>query len=120
MSVILVVEDDKSLRDSVEWLIRDMGHHVLLASDLDGALGHLSAPASIDALFVDMRLDSSALGGCEVADRAIFLRPGLRVLYTSGQPLTPEIARHLVRGGMFLEKPYSLAHLEKSVDALLH
>jgi DNA-binding NtrC family response regulator len=120
MAVILVVEDDWFVRQSVEWLIGELGHRALMASDLAGALRHLWAPDQIDALFVDIRLDARAWGGCEIADRAIDLRPDLRVLYTSGNPLTAEMARHFVDGGRFLEKPYSFEHLGRSVDELLH
>ena len=120
MAVILVVEDDPSVRQSVEWLIGELGHRTLLASDLAGALEHLSTPQPIDALFVDIRLNTEPLGGCEIADRAIGLRPGLRVLYTSGNPLTVEVASHFVTGAQFLEKPYSFENLERSVDELLH
>lgn len=120
MAVILVVEDDRFVRESVEWLITELGHSTLMASDLAGALEHLSAPKQIDALFVDIGLNARALGGCEVAERAIDLRPGLRVLYTSGNPLTADLARHFVAGGHFLEKPYSFERLVRSVDELLH
>ncbi|GAA0335110.1 hypothetical protein GCM10009087_51820 [Sphingomonas oligophenolica] len=120
MAVILVVDDDRFVRESVEWLIRDMGHVTLAASGCDSALEQLSAPQHIDALLVDIRLGSRAYGGCEIAERAVGIRPGLRVLYTSGRPLTPETAGHFVRGGRFLEKPYSFDRLESSVAALLH
>lgn len=120
MAVILVVEDDRFVRESVEWLIAELGHTTLIASDLASALEHLSAPKQIDALFVDIGLNRRPLAGCEVAERAIDLRPGLRVLYTSGNPLTKEVARHFVEGGRFLEKPYSFERLERSVDELLH
>jgi len=120
MAVILVVEDDWFVRQSVEWLIGELGHSTLVASDLAGALQHLSAPEQIDALFVDIRLDARVWGGCEIADRAKGLRPDLRVLYTSGNPLTPEMAGHFVDGGRFLEKPYSFEHLGRSVNELFH
>ena len=120
MAVILVVDDDDFVRDSVEWLIKDMGHATLAANDRQSALALLSAPHHIDALFIDIRLDTKAYGGCDIAERAVGIRPDLRVLYTSGNPLTPETARHFVNGGQFLEKPYSFDRLERSVNALLH
>ncbi|MBC9031400.1 response regulator [Sphingomonas sp. JC676] len=120
MATFLIVDDDQFVSQSVEWLVRDMGHYTLLATDLAGALLHLKNSPAIDALMIDIRLGALASGGYDVADHAISLRPALRVLYMSGTPLTPEMATHFVRGGQFLEKPYSVQRLERSVNELLH
>ena len=120
MALILVVEDDVFIRQNAEWMIGDLGHHTLLADDLASALSHLSAPEHIDALFVDIRLAALALGGYDVANQAVGMRPGLRVLYTSGSPLTAEMTERFVGGGQFLQKPYSPEQLEFCVGELLH
>jgi CheY-like chemotaxis protein len=120
MAVILIVEDEPLVRRSAEWTIEDLGHDTLLASDLGEALFHLSASRHIDALFVDIRLSALALGGYDVANQAIKLRPELRVLYTSGSPLTADMTDLFVGGGQFLQKPYSSTQLEFSVGELLH
>jgi CheY-like chemotaxis protein len=120
MAVILIVEDEVFTRQTAEWTITELGHVALAARDLAGALRHLSASNQIDALFVDIRLDKLALGGYDVANQAIALRPGLRVLYTSGTPLTADMTDLFVGGGKFLQKPYSPAQLEFSVGELLH
>ena len=119
MAVILIVEDDVFIRLNAELLIEDLGHESLLASDLASALLHLSAPHHIDALFVDIRLDALAFGGYDVANQAIGIRPGLRVLYTSGSPLTADMTGRFVIGGQFLPKPYSPEQFESSVRELL-
>src|SRR5665213_1218822 len=120
MAIILVVEDEVFIRQCAEWTIEDLGHNTLLASDLAGALLHLAGPQPIDALFVDLRLSTLAFGGYDVANRAMELRPGLKVLYTSGTPLTVDMAELFVEGGQFLQKPYSPAQLGVSVGKLLH
>lgn len=120
MAVILIVEDEFFIRQNAEWAIEDLGHSSLIATNLAEALVHLSAAPHIDALFVDIRLSALPFGGYDVANQAIVLRPGLRVLYTSGKPLTPEMADGFVGGGQFLQKPYSADQLGKSVGALLH
>jgi CheY-like chemotaxis protein len=120
MAVILIVEDEVFIRQSAEWTIEDLGHTPLLAHDLASALTHLTSSQRIDALFVDIRLDSVALGGYDVANHAILLMPHLRVLYTSGTPLTADMTDMFVEGGRFLQKPYSPAQLELSIGQLLH
>jgi CheY-like chemotaxis protein len=119
LATILIVEDEMFIRGAAEFTIEDLGHDTLLACDVSEALSHLTSSRRIDALFVDMRLSTAALAGYEIANEAIRLRPGLRVLYTSGSPLTDDMTDHFVSGGRFLQKPYSPAQLESSVGALL-
>jgi DNA-binding NtrC family response regulator len=120
MAVILIVEDEVFLRENAECIIEELGHDILLASDLQGAMVHLSAPQRIDALFVDIRLNSLPFGGYDIANQAITLQPGLRVLYTSGTPISADMTEQFVRQGLFIQKPYTAEQLETSVGQLLH
>jgi DNA-binding NtrC family response regulator len=119
MAAILIVEDEIFIRQSAEWTMEDLGHDIHLAANLAEALVHLSKSQPIDALFVDIRLNELSLGGYDVADQAIVLRPELRVLYTSGSPLTDAMEDRFVGGGQFIQKPYSPTQLGVSVEALL-
>ena len=120
MANILIVEDDAFIRQNAGFILEDLGFDVLLARNLQEALVHLSASGPIDALFVDIRLQALALGGYDVANQAIVLRPGLRVLYTSGSPLTADMTDRFVVDGRFLQKPYSMQQLEFSIGQLLN
>jgi len=120
MAVVLIVEDEAFIRLSAEWTIGDLGHDTLTACDLVEALAHLKMVQPIDALFVDIRLDKVALGGYDVANQALAFWPELRVLYTSGTPLTAEMRERFVRDGQFIQKPYTPVQLEASVEILLH
>jgi DNA-binding NtrC family response regulator len=119
MAVILIVEDEIFIREYAEGTIEDLGHTILAADNLEGALVHLSASQPIDALFVDIRLAALASGGYDVADRGVKIQPDMRVLYTSGTPLTPDMSDLFVGGGHFIQKPYSFAQLEHSLGELL-
>lgn len=119
MAVVLIVEDEMFIRQVAEWTIGDLGHDILSACDLAEALAHLSTAQPIDALFVDIRLDKVAFGGYDVANQARKFWPDLRVLYTSGTPLTAEMTEQFVRGGQFIQKPYSSDQLETSLADLL-
>lgn len=120
MAVVLIVEDEIFIREDAKFIVEDLGHNVLLASNLTEAIVHLSAPPPIDALFVDIRLSAFAFSGYEVAIQAISLKPGLRVLYTSGTPLSVDMSDRFVRQGQFLQKPYTAQQLEASVGRLFH
>jgi CheY-like chemotaxis protein len=119
MAVILVVEDDVFIRQVAEMMIEDCGHDILSASDADEALSFLRSARHIDALFTDIYLKHSVLGGCELAHQAIELRPKLRVLYTTGNFVTDRMKALFVEGTHCLCKPYTLHQLQHCVAALL-
>jgi CheY-like chemotaxis protein len=118
MAVILIVEDDVFIREVAEMMVQGWGHHTLAASDVEEALAILRSPQHIDALFTDIYLKTAVLGGCEVAIQALALRPGLRVLYTTGNTITDKMKALLVKGTHFLSKPYTENQLEESVKTM--
>jgi DNA-binding NtrC family response regulator len=119
MAVILIVEDDVFIRENAEMMIQDWGHQTLSASDVEEALVLLRSPQPIDALFTDIYLKSAVLGGCELAHRAMALRPKLRVLYTTGNTITEKMKALLIKGTHFLGKPYTQNQLQNSVTEML-
>jgi CheY-like chemotaxis protein len=119
MTVILVVEDEVFTRQVAEMMIQDWGHDTLSASDADEALAFLRSDQPIDALFTDIYLKDSVLGGCDLARRAIALRPELRVLYTTGNIVTETMQALFIEGTKCLRKPYTQDQLQDSVETLL-
>lgn len=119
MAVILIVDDDVLILKCLGWILEDLGHEPLAASNLAGALVHLVAPYPIDALFVDIRLADLVFGGYDVANQAIGLRPHLPVLYSSGSSLSDEMTGRFVPGGRFLQKPYFPEQIEAFITETL-
>ena len=119
MAMILIVEDDAFIRELAEMMIRDGGYDTLSASGVDDALLLLRSSQVIDALFTDINLKTTILGGCDLARQAIKLRPGLRVLYTTGNYITDKIRTLFVDGTHCLRKPYMLDQLQHSLEELL-
>ena len=119
MAVILIVEDEFFIRGVAEVMIQGWGHQTLSATNQDEALALLRSPQRIDALFTDLRLKTSALDGCELARQALELRPELRVLYTTGNPLTDPVRALFVGGAHFLAKPYTPRRLQDAVEGML-
>lgn len=119
MAVILVVEDDIFIREIAEMVIHDLHHEILSAADVDEALAILRSDQRIDAMFTDIYLRRRMLGGCEIAEVAVNLRPDCRILYTTGNSLTEKITSAFVEGSEFLPKPYTSGQLEASISHLL-
>jgi CheY-like chemotaxis protein len=119
MAVILIVNDEVFVRGVTEMVVQDLGHQTLVASDPDEALVHPQSGQPIDGLFTDIRLKSNVLGGFELAQQAIALRPELRVLYTTGSSLTDKMRALFVDGAHFMQKPYTPAQLNDSMEELL-
>ena len=119
MAVILIVEDEVFTREIAEMMIQDWGHETLSASDVDEALVILRSKQPIDALFTDIYLKAAVLGGCELAQLAIELRPDLRVLYTTGNIVTEKMKSMFVDGRHWLRKPYTEPQLHDSFSTML-
>jgi CheY-like chemotaxis protein len=119
MAVILIVEDDAFIRELAEIVIQDWGHETLAAGDVDGALVFLRSSQHIDALFTDIYLKDSVVGGCDLAHQAIKLRPKLRVLYTTGNFVNDTMKALFVEGTQCLCKPYTQYQLQDCFAAML-
>ncbi len=112
---VLVVEDNDGVRDYAIEVLEQLGYRVLAAGDGKEALRLLADGKSIDLLFTDVVLPG-AITGRVLVDQAKDMRPGLRVLYTTGYTrnaivhqgrLDPDV--HL------LNKPYTQQDLARKV-----
>jgi CheY-like chemotaxis protein len=119
MAVLLIVEDEVFIREIAVMMVQDLGHDALAAGSVEEALLVLRSRQHIDALFTDIYLKTAVVGGCELAQQAIELRPKLRVLYTTGNSITEKMKALFVEGAHFLSKPYTQQQLQVSVAGLL-
>jgi CheY-like chemotaxis protein len=100
---VLVVEDNAIVRSVAVARLEELGHGVLEADSAAAALELLASTASIDLLFTDVVIPGG-MGGLDLARRALELRPGLRVIFTSGYAASFNTIGELP--GEFLQKPY--------------
>ncbi len=80
---ILLVEDDDMVRAYVKNELKALGYRVIVTPNGPAALEVLRRPGQIDLLFTDVVMPGG-LFGPQLADEASRLRPGLKVLFTSG------------------------------------
>jgi PAS domain S-box-containing protein len=115
---VLLVEDDELVRQHAEKLLRALGYQVLSASNGLAAMEILQSGAPVDLLFTDVVMPG--MGGRQLADGAAKLRPGLKVLFTSGY--NHEAIVHdgrLDPGVHLLRKPYRRRDLALKLRQLL-
>jgi nitrogen-specific signal transduction histidine kinase/CheY-like chemotaxis protein len=115
---VLVAEDDPEVREVARATLQAAGCRVLLAADGPEALAILDTEPGIDLLFSDVVMPNG-VSGIELARTARRLRPGLKVLLTSGF-ITAALERHAADGAFtVLAKPYRHADLMRELTAVL-
>jgi PAS domain S-box-containing protein len=108
---ILVVEDDKLVRDYVLTQLHSLGYVTLEAANAAEALALIDADRSFDLLFTDIIMPG-VLNGRQLADEIERRRPGSKVLYTSGYTENAIIHHgRLDTGVLLLAKPYRKSDL---------
>ena len=115
---ILLVEDSAAERAETAAMLRDLGYRVLPAADGPAVLRRLEEGARPDLLLTDVILPGG-LSGRQVADAAVRLVPGLRVLFTSGYSANAPAWVGRAGGGVLLGKPLRRAELAARVRAQL-
>ena len=115
MATVLIVEDQTQILALAQSLLEEEGYKTLSAHSADDALVVLARPDPVDALFVDIVLNGDMQAGIELAKRAVELKPGLKVVYSTGLTLTDRVKALLVPGAVVLEKPYTLDQLLTSL-----
>ena len=112
---ILVIDDDRQVREATTTLLSDWGHEVRSSPDESGALAHFENGFLPHVLIVDYRL-SHGQSGVQVAQRLVrrlARRPQL--LFISGDPLAQD-ARELAKdGAILLNKPLSPTALRAAI-----
>ncbi|BAL77203.1 CHASE3 domain-containing protein [Bradyrhizobium cosmicum] len=116
---IFVVEDDPMVRNFVTVQLQSLGYKTVAAADGRAALQLIEAGQAFDLLFTDVVIPGG-MSGRELADEVARLRPGVKVLYTSGYT-DNAIVHHgkLDDGVMLLTKPYRRNQLAEMIRKAL-
>lgn len=102
---ILVVEDDRLVRNYVLTQLHSLGYVTLDAANATEAMAIVKAGHAFDLLFTDVIMPG--LNGRQLADEIQKVRPALKVLFTSGYTENAIIHHgRLDEGVVLLAKPY--------------
>jgi len=116
---VLLVEDEESVRQLVHDTLQSKGYKVIEAENGEGGLraaaGH---GGKIDLVITDVVMPG--MGGREMAEQLINVRPETKVLYLSGYTEDAIVSEGTIESGTaFLQKPFTLQNLSRKVREIL-
>jgi signal transduction histidine kinase len=113
-ATILVVDDDRDVRQLAVSCLENLGYHVLAAAGGRAAIEIATREARIDMVLIDIAMPE--ITGVEVMQAILKKRPGIRFLYMTGYvgptKLDPSEQR-------VLKKPFTIAELAAKVEESL-
>ena len=113
-ATILVVDDDRDVRQLAVSCLESLGYQVLAADGGQAALDITASDARIDMILVDVAMPE--ITGVEVMDGVLKKRPGIPFLYMTGYvgPTKLDPSEHRV-----LKKPFTISELAAKVEEVL-
>lgn len=117
--VVLVIDDDPTIRMLVAEVLADLGYAVIEAVDGPGGLKVLESNAKVDLLITDVGLPGG-MNGRQVADAARVNRPSLKVLFITGYAENAVIGKGRLDNGMFvITKPFQMDVLARRIREII-
>jgi len=119
-STILIVDDEDSVRQVMEYVLTSQGHKVLTAADANEAWAIWREKASVIKLaLIDVKLPGG-VSGFDLEKALSAEDPTLPVIFTCGySPTTLSNAKELKAGENFLPKPFGMVELLNIVGQAL-
>lgn len=116
--VILVAEDEPNMRATTVETLREAGYTVLHAPSGPAALDLLKNAEKVSLLFTDVVMPG--MSGRELADVAIALCPGLKILYTTGYTRNAIVHGGKLDAGVeLIQKPFTADQLTRKIRQIL-
>ena len=116
--IVLVVEDEAGVRNLSVDALRELGYTVIHADGAGEALRMIEEHPNVHLLFTDIIMPE--MNGRQLADRALAMRPELKVLYTTGYTRNAVVHNGVLDFGVaFLPKPFTIDQLAAKVRQVL-
>jgi PAS domain S-box-containing protein/putative nucleotidyltransferase with HDIG domain len=117
MAKVLIVDDERSIRETLSEFVREIGHETFLASEAGPAL-EIVANSIPDVVLCDIVLPGT--DGMSILERIRRVSPDTQVVMITGEP-TVKTAADAVRQGAFdyLSKPLSSGDIQAVVESAL-
>jgi PAS domain S-box-containing protein len=116
---VLIIDDEPTIRMLIAEVLEDFGYAAIEANDGAAALKVLRSDVRLDLLITDVGLPGG-MNGRQVADAAITVRPGLKVLFITGYAENAVLKHGQLEAGMHvLTKPFSVEELGRRIKNLV-
>jgi CheY-like chemotaxis protein len=116
--VVLVVEDEASVRSLVVDVLQELGYGAIEAADGPSGLGVLRSDVRIDLLITDVGLPG--LNGRLMVEEARQVRPQLKTLFMTGYAENAAVAGGFLGPGMeMITKPFPIETLASRIRKML-
>lgn len=115
---VLVVDDDDHVCDVIADLLGEAGYDVQCVQSDRLAYSVLAGPRGQDALIVDINLGAGTTG-FDVARYARQMRPGMAVMYVTGEASAEAFKAFGVPNSGYISKPFDGADLVLTLETLL-
>ncbi len=117
MASILVVDDERSMREFLEILLRKQGHEVAAAADVEGALARLGE-GDVDLVVTDLRLGAGS--GIDVLRAVKERTPATEVIMVTAFATTENAVQAMKLGAYdYVLKPFKVDELKLVVEKAL-
>lgn len=117
--VVLVIDDEATIRMIIAEVLEDLGYRVIEAEDGPSGLKILQSGGRIDLLVTDVGLPGG-MNGRQVADAARVARPALKILFITGYAENAAVGNGYLEAGMqVLTKPFEMTALANKVSDIL-
>jgi PAS domain S-box-containing protein len=118
--VVLVIDDEPTIRMLIGELLAESGYAVIEAPDGPAGLKVLESNARIDLLITDVGLPGG-MNGRQVADAARVSRPNLKVLFITGYAENAVVSKGRLEKGMFVAtKPFKMDTLAARIREIIN
>jgi CheY-like chemotaxis protein len=115
---VLIVDDNPNFRMIVHFNLKRLGYAVSETGSAEEAIEIATRNEEIELLITDVEMPG--MNGVELARKIRNIRPGIKVLSTSGFPQKALAGMDVATGSIhFLQKPFLPAQLEERVKAIL-
>jgi PAS domain S-box-containing protein len=116
---VLLVDDEDMIIDVGTRMLKKLGYKVFAARDGREAIAIFKKhQKKIDVIVLDMIMPQ--MGGGETYDQIKKIKPGVKVLLSSGYSINGQASEILNRGcNGFIQKPFNMQNLSQSLRAIL-
>jgi DNA-binding NtrC family response regulator len=116
MHTVLLVEDEAGVRAVVARMLKRIGVAVVEACNAHEAMRLLKEQGGISLMLTNVVMPETS--GFELADTARALRPGLKVVFMSGNAQEAS-AKYNLGPNIFIQKPFGVDQLRQTVLRIL-